>query len=99
MRQNESQVYQNNPYGNYNGMYNPNMMAPVDSGSIGYGILGCCLPIVGLILWLVWKDTKPRSAKKAGIGALISFGLWVIFWIAYFIIFAGVIATISTSAY
>ena len=43
-----------------------------DSGSIGWGVLGCCIPIVGLILFLVWKDSKPNNAKKAGIGALIS---------------------------
>lgn len=44
-----------------------------DSGSIGWGVLGCCLPIVGLVLYIVWKDTKPKSGKKAGIGALIGF--------------------------
>ena len=32
----------------------------------------CCIPIVGLVLFLVWKDTKPRNAKAAGIGALVS---------------------------
>lgn len=43
-----------------------------DTGSIGWGALGCCIPIVGLILFLVWKDEKPKNAKMAGIGALIS---------------------------
>lgn len=43
-----------------------------DSGSIGWGFLGCCIPIVGLILFLVWKDNKPKNAKAAGIGALVS---------------------------
>ena len=43
-----------------------------DSGSIGWGILGCCIPIVGLVLFLVWKDQKPKTAKMAGMGALIS---------------------------
>lgn len=42
-----------------------------DSGSNWWGVLGCCLPIVGLILYIVWKEEKPRNAKKAGIGALI----------------------------
>lgn len=44
---------------------------PADSGSIGWGILGFLIPIVGLILFLVWKNTKPNSAKVAGIGAII----------------------------
>ena len=46
--------------------------AVVDNGGFGWGVLGCCIPIVGLILFLVWKDTKPKTAKAAGIGALVS---------------------------
>lgn len=46
--------------------------AVVDKGGFGWGALGCCIPIVGLILFLVWKDTKPKTAKAAGIGALVS---------------------------
>lgn len=42
-----------------------------DSGSVGWGILGFFFPIVGLILFLVWRHDKPKSAKSAGIGALI----------------------------
>lgn len=33
--------------------------------------MGFCIPIAGLILFLVWKDNKPNTAKSAGIGALI----------------------------
>lgn len=54
---------------------------PVDNGGFGWGVLGCCLPIVGLILFLVWKDTKPKSAKAAGIGALVSVGLGVLYYL------------------
>ncbi len=42
-----------------------------DNGGAWWSILGCCFPIVGLILYIVWKDTKPKSSKEAGIGALI----------------------------
>ena len=51
-----------------------------DSGSIGWGVLGFCIPIVGLILFLVWKDQKPRTAKVAGVGALISVIVGVIWY-------------------
>lgn len=44
----------------------------VDNGGFGWGLLGCCIPLVGLILFLVWKDSKPRTSKAAGLGALIS---------------------------
>lgn len=43
-----------------------------DSGSFGWGVLGFCLPIVGIILYFVWKENKPLSAKMAIRGALIS---------------------------
>ena len=52
-----------------------------DNGGFLWGLLGCCIPIVGLTLFLVWKDTKPKTAKAAGIGALISVGLLVIYYI------------------
>ncbi len=46
-------------------------MSTSDSGEILWGLLGCCIPLVGLILFLVWKDTKPKTSKAAGIGALV----------------------------
>jgi len=55
-----------------------------DNGGFGWGLLGCCIPLVGLILYLVWKDTKPRTAAAAGKGALFS----VIISVAYYIILA-----------
>lgn len=58
----------------------------VDNGGFLWGLLGCCIPIVGLILFLVWKDTKPKTAKAAGIGALVSVILAVIYYIVMFVI-------------
>jgi len=57
-----------------------------DNGGFGWGLLGCCIPLVGLILYLVWKDTKPKSAKAAGRGALISVGCVFLFYVLIFII-------------
>ena len=62
--------YDNTSHKEYN-YTGPEYEGSYDSGSIGWGFLGCCIPLVGLILFLVWKDNKPRSAKAAGIGALI----------------------------
>lgn len=39
----------------------------------GWSLLGFFIPIVGLILYLVWKETSPTKAKAAGYGALIGF--------------------------
>lgn len=53
----------------------------VDNGGFLWGLLGCCVPIVGLILFLVWKDTKPKTSKAAGIGALVSVIVAVVYYI------------------
>jgi uncharacterized membrane protein len=41
------------------------------SDSILWGILGFCIPLVGLILFFTWNQTQPKNAKYSGIGALI----------------------------
>lgn len=43
-----------------------------DKGGFGWGLLGCCVPVAGLVLYLVWKESKPNTAKAIGIGALVS---------------------------
>ena len=68
---------------NYNG---PEYQAANDSGSAGWGILGCCFPLVGLILYLVWKDTKPKSAKSAGIGAIIGVVAIIVLYVIFFVL-------------
>lgn len=55
--------------------------AVTDNGGFGWGLLGCCIPIVGLILFLVWKDSKPNTAKAAGIGALVCVGISIVYYI------------------
>lgn len=57
-----------------------------DKGGFLWGLLGCCVPIVGLILFLVWKDQKPKTAKAAGIGALVSVVVAVVYYIVVFVI-------------
>jgi hypothetical protein len=51
-----------------------------DGSQIGWGILGFFLPLVGLILFLIWRDTKPNASKAAGIGAIIGFILNIVFF-------------------
>ena len=63
-----------------------NLTSDDDTGSIGYGALGCCFPIVGLILYLVWKDNKPKNASMAGKGAIVSVIIAVIWYLLIFVI-------------
>lgn len=39
---------------------------------IAWAVLGFFVPVAGLILFLIWKDSQPEDAKAAGKGALIS---------------------------
>lgn len=56
------------PYGQYPGDSYPNPAN--DSGSIGWFLLGFFIPIVGIILYFVWRKSKPKCARMAGIGGL-----------------------------
>lgn len=54
----------------------PNSLFPYgtnlqDAPSAGFAILSFFFPIIGLILWLVWKDYIPMRAKSCGKGALV----------------------------
>lgn len=89
-----------------NGNYRPdnnyqNYSAPPrnnDSASFGWGFLGFLIPIVGLILYLVWKDEYPLRAKSCGKGALISVILYVVIMIIYFIVLFAAVGMASQSA-
>lgn len=58
----------------------------VDKGGFGWWALGCCVPVAGLVLYLVYKDQKPKTAKAAGVGALVCIALVVVFYILMFLI-------------
>lgn len=51
----------------------PNADASEDSLSLGFAIFGFFIPIVGLILFLIYEEKKPKRAKSAIKGALIGF--------------------------
>lgn len=61
-----------------------------DNGGFLWGLLGCCIPIVGLVLFLVWKDTKPKTARAAGIGALVSVIIGILWYILVAVIGVGI---------
>ncbi len=68
--------------------------APETQGSkFGWGVLGFFIPLVGLILFLVWRSEKPRAAKASGIGAIIGFVVGIISSIIYSVAFASLLST------
>lgn len=65
-----------------------------DKGGFGWGLLGCCIPLVGLILFLVWRENKPNSAKAAGIGAIVGVVISVISYILMMVLGLGTYAAL-----
>ncbi|MCL2598639.1 MAG: zinc ribbon domain-containing protein [Firmicutes bacterium] len=88
---------QSNAFQNQNAYAQQGNVHPIqtsrDSGSGWWGVLGFFVPLVGLILFLVWRDDRPRDSKNAGLGALIgvivSFVMAIVMTIVFVVIFAS----------
>ena len=76
---------------------NPQTIVPAnnDAPSTGMAVLGFFIPLVGFIIWLINKDTKPLMAKSAGKGALIGFIVSLIFSILYGAVVGSMIGSIA----
>lgn len=57
------------------------------NAEVGWGILGFFVPVAGLVLYLIWLESKPKIAKMSGIGALCGFSAIILFWLLYFLSF------------
>ena len=94
--------YQQPPYQQappYQSQYQPPM--EVDAPNTGFAILSFFFPMVGFVLWLVWKDKTPLKAKSCGKGALISVIVNTVVSVLIVILYAvfiGVIVASETSA-
>lgn len=73
-----------------------------EGNTFGWGVLGFFVPIVGLILFIVWFNSRKKASKAAGIGALIGvIKNIIIIILCYAISFYSMISTINyvTDAY
>ena len=75
--------------------YDDTVEKPKDRGGFLWGLLGCCIPVVGLVLFLVWRDEKPKTAKAAGIGALVSVILTILIYVGVFVMSIATAALIG----
>ena len=75
--------------------YDDTVENPKDRGGFLWGRLGCCIPVVGLVLFLVWRDEKPKTAKAAGIGALVSVILTILIYVGVFVMSIATAALIG----
>lgn len=76
-------TYVNNPIGSINQDTSHSLS---DAPSGGYAVLCFFFPVVGLILYLVWKDQFPIRAKSCGKGALVGVIVYVALIILLYII-------------
>lgn len=84
--------------GSYQPSQKSNWTDPNDSGSIGWFILGFIIPLVGLILFFVWSQTRPKSAKMSGLGALVGFLCGILFSVIYTVALIGILSSSSPDA-
>ncbi len=72
--------------------------ASQDDGSFGWAVLGFLFTLVGLILWIVWQNDRPKSARMAGLGALAGVIFGVVFAVIFLIFFFATaeITTVDT---
>lgn len=79
----------------------PNADVSEDNSNSGFAILGFFIPIVGLILFLIYEEKKPKRAKSAIKGALIGFitkiVLAIILVILYVVFAASLFNNISNN--
>ena len=75
--------------------YDDTVENPKDRGGFLWGLLGCCIPVVGLVLFLVWRDETPKTAKAAGIGALVSVILTILIYVGVFVMSIATAALIG----
>lgn len=73
-------------------------MNRVDAPSGGWAFLGFLIPILGLILYLIWKPEYPLRAKSVGKGALIGVIISVVVYILYFIALGSMIGGMTMLA-
>ena len=79
------EIPDNAPFCAHCGVAQNQQTQTVDNGGLGWGLLGFFIPIAGLILYLIWMDTKPKTAKAVGIGALASVIVGIILYVIIFI--------------
>ena len=94
-------TWQNNQYQAQNQYNGQQQYAPQtqDARSGGFAFLCFLFPIVGLILYLVWKDTLPLRAKSCGKGAIIGVIVSVVFSIIYTVIIFAMAGAAGAGTY
>ncbi len=68
-----------------------------ESGLAGWSVLGFFIPVLALILYLIWKDEKPLTARAVGKGGIIYLIVIGAIMSLYFIIFLILMTGVAVS--
>lgn len=69
----------------------PKSPSDSDSPSFGFAFLSFLIPIVGIILWALWRDTTPLRARSALRGTIVGVIIGAVLVIAYFALIIGLV--------
>ena len=74
-------------YNNGNtGNWNDGTKKKEDKGDTLANIASCCFPIVGIILFFIWREERPKAAKSVCMWAIIGAVLVVVIYIVLTIV-------------
>ncbi|MDR1266100.1 MAG: PLDc N-terminal domain-containing protein [Propionibacteriaceae bacterium] len=65
---------------------------PSDTGSFGWTVLGFFVPLIGLILWLVWRQDKPNNSRRSRNGFIAGLIVNVVVGVIYAIVIASALS-------
>lgn len=68
-----------------------------DAPSAGFAVLGFFFPLIGLILYLVWKDEFPLRAGSCGKGALIGVIVSAALAVLYIVMVVCIVGILAAS--
>lgn len=74
--------------------YTPKKATRPDKKSPLHTVIGFFFPVIGLILYLVQKDTCPLRAKSAGKGALLRVAVNFALFLLYVCVFMPIMAAL-----
>jgi|TARA_Y100000294_G_scaffold176508_1_gene199061 hypothetical protein len=68
-------------------------MSSNENAGGGIKVLSFLIPLLGLILYLVWKDEKPVASKQVGKAALWGFGIGVVLYLISMALFVSTVGS------
>ncbi len=70
---------------------------PADAPNMGFAVLSFFIPLVGLILYLIFKDRFPQKAKSCGKGAIIGFVTGIVLSVIYAVVLGSLLGSLLSS--